>query len=193
MPAELTRQGLEGGTKLMRATVVHWFVATPGVRAALLCTALLVAPVAFAGKNVLYKCVGPAGVISIQSVACPAGSTQAWRRDATPEPAPTPEQTAQAEAKLLRDQQTVREQLEIVDRKLQQPAPTPTPETTAAASTAPVADDPAKKAVEVSACDEAQAFAGAVREKEWLALSEEQIRHLYSWVAERCKGSPKSN
>ena len=32
-----------------------------------------------------------------------------------------------------------------------------------------------------------QEFAGSVRDKTWLGLSEEQVRRLYSWVAEQCK------
>jgi hypothetical protein len=157
----------------------------------LVCAALVWAPAAFAGKNMLYKCVDPAGVISIQSTSCAAGWTQAWKRDATPEPAPTPEQAAQAEAKLLRDQQTVREQLEIVDRKFKPaapepvaPAPTPEPSADGAA---------AKPAIEVDACEAAQNFAGSIRDKQWLGLTEEQTRRLYTWVSEQCTGPKKAN
>ena len=172
----------------------------PGVRIAdvtrpalslALCTALLWAPVALAGKNMLYKCVDAAGVISIQSVACPAGSTEAWKRDATPEPALTPEQKAQVEAKNLRDQQTVREQLEIVDRKLRPLAPTPEPVAEPAEGVAPpAAGEPAREVGESDACTAAQTFAGSVRDKDWLGLSEDQVRRLYSWVAEQCKAPP---
>jgi Spy/CpxP family protein refolding chaperone len=155
------------------------------------CAALLFAPVAFAGKNLLYKCVDATGVISIQSVACPAGWTEAWKRDATPEPALTPEQRAQMEARKLRDEQNVREQLEIVDRKMRPVAPATEPVADPAAPAegdAPaVAGEPAKEAGEPDACAAAQAFAGSVRDKTWLGLSEEQVRRLYSWVAEQCK------
>jgi len=145
--------------------------------------ALLWAPAAFAAKNALYKCVDAAGVVSIQSESCPAGSTQAWRRDATPEPAPTPEQTAQAEARRQRDQQTVRELSEVVERKLQAASAEP------AATAAAPADDAAARAekASVDACQTAQAFAGAVREHAWLALTEDQTRRLYLWLAEQCK------
>lgn len=154
-----------------------------------LCAALLWAPVAFAGKNLLYKCVDAAGVVSIQSVACPAGWTEAWKRDATPEPALTPEQQAQVEARKLRDEQNVREQLEIVDRKMRPVAPEPVAETAAPApgDAPPAAGEPARDAGESDACAAAQAFAGSVRDKSWLGLSEEQVRRLYSWVAEQCK------
>lgn len=40
----------------------------------------------------LYKCVDARGHASFQSMPCPAGAEQAWVRDATPEPEPTPAQ-----------------------------------------------------------------------------------------------------
>lgn len=169
--------------------------ATACLRAAFWCAALASMPTAFAAnKNLLYKCVDAAGVVSIQSEACPKGSTQAWKRDATPEPALTPEQAAQIEAKTRRDQQTVREQLEIVDRKLQPPAPAAAPEPAAKAADEPASapGEPAKELGGVDPCEAAQQFAGSVREKSWLALTEEQTRNLYSWVAEQCKSSPKA-
>jgi hypothetical protein len=160
----------------------------------LLCAGVLLAPGASAAKNAtLYKCVDAAGVTSIQSNPCPAGSTQAWRRDAPTEPAPTPEQTAQADAKRMRDQQAVRELSEIVDKKLQvasgvaaaaaaaPPALVPMPAGTEATPSA------SSEAAAVEACQKAQAFAASVREQAWLALSEEQVRRVYGWVAEQCK------
>ena len=173
--------------------VAPGFPVTGCLRALLLCAALLSMPTAFAAdKNMLYKCVDATGVVSIQSEPCPKGSTQAWKRDATPEPPLTAEQAAQIEAKTRRDQQTVREQLEIVDRKLQPPAPAAVPEPAAKAAdeAASVPGEPAREAVGVDPCEAAQEFAGSVRDKAWLALTEEQTRHLYSWVAEQCKSSP---
>lgn len=133
-----------------------------------------------ADKNELFKCVDPAGVVSIQSEPCAKGSTTVWRRDATPEPTPSAEQAAQAEAKIRRDQQAVRELSEIVERKLK-----PAPETDADDRRA---DAPAKS--EPSACEAAQDFAASVQEKEWLVLSEDQVRRLYGWVSEQCKVTP---
>ena len=147
------------------------------------------AAVAAEKTGLLFKCVNPAGVISIQSEACAKGSTEAWRRSAIPEPAPTAAQAEQAEAKRLRDQQTVRELSEIVERKLQpQPAP-------GARRTKP-ADEAAEAEVEapaVDACDAAQVFAASLRDKPWLALTDEQTRRLYGWVAEQCKAPARSN
>src|SRR3990167_2241978 len=159
-----------------------WIIPVAGrsrwLRMVACCLALSTASTAVAGKNLLYKCVSAAGVTSIQSVACPAGSKEEWRRDATPEPPPTPEQLARAEAKLLRDQQLVRELSEIVEKKLQPPAPAPAPAPTAATAAA------AAEQASVDACQEAQAFAGAVREKAWVGLTDEQTRRLYIWVTQ---------
>lgn len=149
-------------------------------------SALLVAPVWAATKNQLYKCVTTAGVTSIQSVPCPKGSTEEWRRDATPEPPPTPEQAALAEAKILRDQQTVRELSEVVEKKLRPPPPTPD---LPAAATAAAGSEQAA----VDACQEAQAFASSLRDKAWLGLTGEQLQRLYTWVAEQCKVPSRSN
>lgn len=139
-------------------------------------------------QHVLYKCVDKTGVVSIQSSACPAGATTSWRRDATPDAKPTPAQAAQAEAKRLRDQQSVRELSAQVEHRLQEErkaksvAPgneeLPPPPPVAVAAT----PDP-----DLQACQDAQGFANQVREKEWLGLSEEQVRRLYAWVAQQCK------
>ncbi len=147
---------------------------------------LPVVATAAAGSHVLYKCVDRAGVVSIQSNACPAGATTSWRRDATPDAPPTPEQAAQAEARKLRDQQSVRELSAQVQRQLkeerdgqalaQKDADLPPPP---AAAATPNPD--------LQACQDAQAFANQVRDKDWLGLSEEQVRRLYAWVAQQCK------
>lgn len=149
--------------------------------------ALVPAAGAHAAKNELFKCVNGAGVVSIQSVPCPAGSVQAWRRAATPEPPQTPQQVAQAQAKQLRDQQAVRELSEQLAKKQSppmpaMPAPAPMPVPTPAAAL-PTAGETA----DVLTCQTAQAFAGSVREKEWLGLTDEQMRRLFGWVAEQCK------
>jgi hypothetical protein len=144
-----------------------------------------VASAAAGEQHALYKCVDKAGVTSIQSSACPAGSTTSWRRDATPDAPPTPEQSAQAEAKRLRDQQAVRELSEQVDRRLREEKESKT--------IAPKDEDlPSLPATatpnpDLKACQDAQAFANQVRDKDWLGLSEEQVRRLYGWVAQECK------
>lgn len=135
--------------------------------------------------KLLHKCVDATGKVSIQSDPCPSGSTLAWRRVAPTEPAPTASQQAQAEARILRDQQTVRELSEAVDKKLREAsAPANAAAAAAPAVAAPIASDP---------CQEAQAFAISVREKSWLGLTDDQTRRLYTWVAEQCKVSAASD
>lgn len=134
-----------------------------------------------AQDNLLYKCVDANGKVSIQSNACPAGSTTAWRRAAPSEPQRTASQQAQAEAKMLRDQQTVRELSEVVDKKLKESTVPvkPTPAVVEVSSApSPIAIDP---------CQVAQAFANSVREKSWIGLTDDQNRRIYGWVAEQCK------
>ena len=143
---------------------------------------LLAGPAVAADKAELFKCVDAAGVTSIQSAPCAKGSTQVWKRDATPEAPPTPEQAAQAAARRERDQAAVRELSREVERKLK---PEPAPEASASdappsAPTPAVADAPDR-------CAQAQDFAAQVREKSWLSLSEDQVRRLYAWVASQCQ------
>lgn len=156
-----------------------------GLAAIAACAAFVVASLATSGaraadKAELFKCVDAASVVSIQSEPCAKGSTQVWRRDATPEPAPSPDQAALAEAKVRRDQQTVRELSEIVERKLK-PVPEPEPDTRRVE--APSRSEP-------TACEAAQDFAASLQGKPWLELTETQTRRLYGWVSEQCK-SPR--
>lgn len=149
----------------------------------LLLGAGLAAPAHAADKNLLFKCQAADGAISIQSSPCAKGSTEVWRRDPNTEPPPTPEQQAQAEAKRLRDQQTVRELSEQVERRLAakpEPKPEPVPEKKTEGATA----DPPDR------CAQAQEFAGQLRDKRWLELSEDQSRRVYAWVSEQCKPVP---
>ena len=156
------------------------------VMALLAGAALLPVASAHAAKNELFKCVNGAGVVSIQSVPCPAGSVQAWRRAATPEPPQTPQQLAQTQAKQERDQQAVRELSEQLAKK-QSPAPAMPAPTPITMPTPAAALPTAGETADVLTCQTAQAFAGSVREKEWLGLTDEQTRRLFGWVAEQCK------
>ncbi len=133
-----------------------------------------------AERSELFKCVDAAGVTSIQSKPCAKDSTVVWRRDATPEPKPTPDQTALAEAKRLRDMQTVRELSEIVERRSRPQPPEPVEE----------AQPKAAEAKPLSACESAMEFSGSVRDKQWLALTDDQMQRIYRWVAEQCKVTP---
>lgn len=145
---------------------------------------LLLAPAASvaADKSELFKCVDSAGVTSIQSEPCAKDSTVVWRRDATRERKPTPDEAALAEAKRLRDMQTVRELSEIVERR-SRPQPQP-PE--------PVEEERPEtaEAKSLTACESAMEFSASVRDKQWLALSVDQMQRIYRWVTEQCKVTP---
>ena len=143
---------------------------------------LSAAPVLAADKAELFKCVDAAGVTSIQSAPCAKGSTQVWRRDAAAEAPPTPEQAAQAQARRERDERTVRELSQEVERKLK---PAPPAEPRAAEPATPKPD--AAPADAPDRCAQAQEFAAQLREKQWLALSDDQVRRLYGWVATQCQ------
>ena len=150
---------------------------------------LLASMPAGAQKAELFKCEDPAGVISIQSDPCAKGSTQVWRRDATPEAAPSAEQAAEAQARRERQQREVRQLSETVKSQLAEStgtAPAPPAEPEPAAATAPAAPPP------VDPCVAAADFAAQLRAKVWLELSEEQLRRLYGWVNEQCKAAPAS-
>jgi hypothetical protein len=157
----------------------------------LLLAVLLCLPgsVALAAQDALYKCVDPAGVTSIQSEPCAKGSTQAWKRDTTPEAPPTPAEQAQAEARRLRDQQRVRELSQALERRMREDAAAEA----AAKAAPPLPPPPAAedaddgKDAAIAACQEAQEFANAARAKEWLGLTDDQVRRLYNWVAQECK------
>ena len=143
-----------------------------GCYLAALCAVLAMPAFAADKENALYKCVDKAGVISIQSASCPAGSTQAWRRDMSAQPAAAPEPSAPPET---RRPPPEREPAQAVDTR---------PSAPPAAPSAPARDEEAQA---IDDCQAAQEFAGAVREKQWLDLSEEQVRRLYGWVAQQCK------
>ena len=151
--------------------------------------------------KVLYKCVDAKGVVSIQAKKCPAGSTEAWRRDAQTEPKQTAAEAEAARQREARNQQEVRDLSVEVQRKL---AGDPPPERSSppegshqagatnppegshrAPIQPPEAPDPTS--LNISGCQQAQSFSSAVREKSWLGLNEDQTRRLYAWVADQCR------
>jgi hypothetical protein len=146
----------------------------------LLLALVLAAPAARA--DALYKCTDAAGAVSIQSSPCPKGSTQVWKREATPDPEPTPEQLAAraalAEAEAQRAAELAREAeaarlADEVERE---------------AEARRLADEAAGIRPErKSECTLAHDFADAVAAKPWLELGEYQQRRLREWVIEQCR------
>ena len=130
----------------------------------------------------LYKCTDAAGAVSIQSSACPRGSTQVWKREANPDPEPTPEQLAAraalAEAEAQRTAELAREAeaarlAEQAERE---------------AEAKRLADEAAGIRPErKSECTLAHDFNDAALAKPWLELSAYQQRRLKEWVIEQCR------
>jgi len=146
----------------------------------LLLALVLAAPAARA--DALYKCTDAAGAVSIQSSPCPRGSTQVWKREATPDPEPTPEQLAAraalAEAEAQRAAELAREAEAARLAK----------EAEAAAEAKRLADEAAGIRPErKSECTLAHDFADAVAAKPWLELGDFQQRRLREWVIEQCR------
>lgn len=125
----------------------------------------------------LYKCTDPQGAVTIQSAPCPAGSTQVWRRDATPEPPPSAEELA-ARAALAEAQ--AREAAEAARAA----------ELQARAEEARLAREAQAAQAEPqrikSECTRAHEFQQAALEKEFLRLTEAQQAELRAWVVATC-------
>ena len=142
----------------------------------------MLATPALACAEALYKCTDTAGAVSIQSSPCPKGSTQVWKREANPDPEPTPEQLAAraalAEAEAQRAAELAREAeaarlAEAAERE---------------AEAKRLADEAAGIRPErKSECTLAHDFADAVAAKPWLELGEFQQRRLREWVIEQCR------
>lgn len=141
---------------------------------------VLVAPAARA--EALYKCTDAAGAVSIQSNPCPKGSTQVWKREATPDPEPTPEQLAaraalaEAEAQRAAEQERQAEAARLAEEAERE------------AEAKRLADEAAGIRPErKSECTLAHDFADAVAAKPWLELGDFQQRRLREWVIEQCR------
>lgn len=136
----------------------------------------------------LYRCVGADGSESIQSQACPKGSKQVWKRDATPQAEPTPEQVASQQARREREAADARElarlagTLRVDAPPPAAPPPTPAPAPVPAVETAEMPKGPCRRAHE---------FSDAVRDKAWLEMRDDQLRRLDDWVAGQCRPPPE--
>ncbi|MDY0021905.1 hypothetical protein [Arenimonas caeni] len=129
----------------------------------------------------LYKCEGPGAAISIQSEPCPAGTTQVWKRDATPEPGPSAEELAaraaiaDAEARRAAEEARAAEQARLAEAERREQ------EARRQAAGASGERPPTK-----SACTQAHDFSDAVLAKEFLRLTETQKADLRAWVVAQC-------
>lgn len=149
------------------------------------CLLLSLFAVTPAWASSLYRCVAADGAESIQSDPCPKGSKQVWKRDATPQTEPTPEQVAAQLARREREAADA-QALARMAGTLREPAPPPPP-----APVAPVAT-PVESTPEIpkGPCRRAHEFADAVRGKDWLEMRDDQLRRLDDWVAGQCQPPP---
>ena len=132
-----------------------------------------------AAADTLYKCIDPAGITVIQMDPCAKGSKQVWARDSAPEPPPTPEQVAAAQARAeeqARGRADEEARLRAEEEARRQAAAAPPPE----------AAKPPPPPAPVDPCDEAKAFVAQVRAKPWLGLDPGQMQRLYGWVTQEC-------
>jgi hypothetical protein len=148
----------------------------------ILLTALLLAS-PLAGAEALYKCTDPKGAVSIQSEPCAKGSTQVWKREATPDPAPSPEELAaraalaQAEAERIAETARLAEQRRLAaqarideDKRLRE-------------AVANAVTPPPRK----SECTKAHDFNDLARQLAWLELTQLQRERMQRWVIEQCR------
>lgn len=140
---------------------------------------LLAAP---AAAESLYKCTDAKGGVSIQSEACPKGSTQVWKRDASPDPAPSPEELAaratiaQAQADQAAENARLAEQQRLADQARRDEA------ARLLAAQAQAGPPPRK-----SECTIAHDFSDAAEAKPWLDLTQAQREAIKRWVVEQCR------
>ncbi len=152
---------------------------TPARAAAVLFLLLFASPGVQAAT--LYKCVSAGGLDSIQSDPCPKGATQVWKRDATPDPPPTPEQAAALQARRDRESADARLMSQVAGTsRIVAPAPAPPPPPPPVAA-APLVDAPK------GPCRRASEFAADLRAKDWLEMRDDQLRRLSDWVATQCR------
>ena len=129
----------------------------------------------------LYKCVSASGLESIQSDPCAKGATQVWKRDATPEPLPTPEQAAALQARRDRESADARLMSQVAGTsRIEAPALAP------ALPPPPVAIAPAAEQPK-GPCRRANEFAADLRAKDWLDMRDDQLRRLSDWVTTQCR------
>lgn len=136
-----------------------------------------------AAAETLYKCQSANGETSVQSKPCPKGSTQVWRRDATPDPVPTPEQLQQAEQRRQQDTQNAKALSVIAGTAPQEAKPAPPPPPPPKPEPASADDNRPK-----GPCRRAHEFADAIRANNaWLEMRDDQLFRLDGWVAEQCR------
>lgn len=169
--------------------------------------AVLLALASQARADTLYKCVDPAGLTTIQNAPCPKGYTQAWARETAPEPPPTPEQLAAAQARReqaereararaadealaaqrAQEAEAMREELVAEEREQADLAATRAGAPAGSGEPVPAVEPEDAGADPEARCNEAKSFAQSLRAKAWIDLDEAQWRRVYGWVVQECR------
>lgn len=145
--------------------------------------ALVLAAPSIAGAEALYKCTDPQGAVSIQSEPCPKGSTQVWKREATPDPAPSPEELAARAALAQAESERVAEAARLAqERRMAAQARIDEDKRLREAVAEAVTPPPRK-----SECTQAHDFDDFARQLAWLELTQLQRERIQRWVIEQCR------
>ena len=126
-------------------------------------------------SDVLYKCVSPAGAVSIQQAPCTGKDKMAWQRDAPPEYVSSDEQARHNQERLQHDQDA---------RELSHRAGTDQPR--ADYITTFQSSDP--RSIQESACQQAKSNRDAVLKRVGLHRTYDLLRSLNDAVFEACRG-----
>jgi hypothetical protein len=145
---------------------------------------LVLSPLAAAES--LYKCDAN-GAITIQSDPCPSGSTEVWRRDATPEAGPSAEELAARAALAAAEAQRLAESARLAEQQRIAELLRRDDEIRLRAAEASGSGSDSVRPERKSECTQAHEFSDAAHAKEWLNLSQTQRDRLRSWVIEQCK------
>lgn len=129
----------------------------------------------------LYKCTDAKGAVSIQSDPCPKGSTEVWKRDAAPDPAPSADELAaraaiaQAEAERAAEAARLAEQRRLAERERRL-------EELLAREAAPAGPPPRR-----SSCTIAHDFSDTAKTVPRLDLNQAQRELIQRWVEDQCR------
>lgn len=151
------------------------------LRPILLAAMLVASPLAAA--EALYKCTDAKGFVSIQSEPCAKGSTQVWKREATPDPAPSPEEMAARAALAQAEAERIAETARLAEeRRLAAQARIDEDKRLREAVADAVAPPPRK-----SECTKAHDFNDLAQQLAWLELTQLQRERMQRWVVEQCR------
>jgi len=151
-----------------------------GLRPILFIALLLMSPMAAA--EALYKCTDPQGAVSIQSEPCGKGSSQVWKREATPDPEPSPEELAARTALAQAEAQRIAETVRLAEQRRLDAQSRIDDDTRLREAVASAVPPPRK-----SECTKAHDFNDLAGQLAWLELTQAQREGIKRWVVVTCR------